>query len=269
MRKNAFLITTVLLLAHPSFTNSQIESGNNPRRNSSQNLTQPTILWDISEMGLFDETNKAYPIKAGRVTVNLDKQGALCPTGLGHLATDRDTVKEIQFVFTTEKAGDYWLHIKWNPGGSGKEQFEAFGNGKTIGKSDLIDAQQKPNQWFNEKMKIELNKGQNSVMLRQLSGDGLRCKTIVLCESQKCPAALKPTLKYRTLEEYEQVINEPGIIMDSFYVRLYAPKKRAKEAKVIFPYLAKAYDELYKIVGVHTKYRMVVYHFPEKSGIKL
>ena len=76
---------------------------------------------------------------------------------------------------------------------------------------------------------------------------------------------LNPSLKFPTLESYEAECAEPGIILDSTYVQLFAPKKKAKEAGIIFKYLVKAYDELYSIVGIHAEYKMVVYHFPENN----
>jgi hypothetical protein len=41
------------------------------------------------------------------------------------------------------------------------------------------------------------------------------------------------------------------------------PKRREKEAKIIFRYLVKAYDALYEIVGTHTKYKIAVIAYPK------
>ena len=76
---------------------------------------------------------------------------------------------------------------------------------------------------------------------------------------------LKPSLKFKTLSEYEAEIKEAGFLLKSDYVYLFAPKRKSKEAKTIFYYLTKAYDELYKIVGMHTEYIVAVYHFPENN----
>jgi hypothetical protein len=46
-------------------------------------------------------------------------------------------------------------------------------------------------------------------------------------------------------------------------VCFFAPGRREKEARIVFPYLVKAYDELYQIVGAHTNYKIVVYAFPK------
>src|SRR6185503_13569979 len=46
-------------------------------------------------------------------------------------------------------------------------------------------------------------------------------------------------------------------------VLFFVPKRREREARIVFPYLVKAYDALYEIVGVHTDYRMAVYAFPK------
>ncbi len=74
------------------------------------------------------------------------------------------------------------------------------------------------------------------------------------------PAGINPKLKYQTLADYEKAIQQPGVMLDSPHVRLFAPKARSYEAGVIFPYLVKAYDELYRITGRHTEYKVVVYH---------
>ncbi len=221
---------------------------------------QSCTIWDISESRFFDRTNKAYPIEDGCVIVNLHQQTVRCPTGMGHLASGRKSVKEIQFLFSTLQSGDCWLHITWNPGGSGNEQFEMSCNAVNVGKSALLDAQQKPDQWTAERFKLKLNNGENNVTLRLLSGDGLRFKNIVLCTSDKLP---KPNLKYPNLEAYEASIEEPGVMLDSRYVRLFTPGEKTTEAKIIFKYLIKAYDELYRLVGAHAEYKVVVYHFPE------
>jgi hypothetical protein len=76
---------------------------------------------------------------------------------------------------------------------------------------------------------------------------------------------LKPSLKFKTLSEYEAECKEPGVMLDSDFVIMFAPKAKAKEAKIIFGYLVKAYDELYRIVGRHTEYKMAVFHFPENN----
>ena len=77
--------------------------------------------------------------------------------------------------------------------------------------------------------------------------------------------AIKPKLEFATVEAYSNEIGEAGIMLDREHVRLFAPKTRETEASSIIEYLARAYDELYKIVGVHTQYKIVVYHFPKES----
>lgn len=76
---------------------------------------------------------------------------------------------------------------------------------------------------------------------------------------------LKPTLKFKTLSEYQTECKEQSIVLDSDFVIMFAPKKKAKEAKIIFGYLVKAYDELYRITGRHTEYKIAVFHFPENN----
>ena len=74
---------------------------------------------------------------------------------------------------------------------------------------------------------------------------------------------LKPSLKFKTIEEFEKEIGEPAVLLDSDNVCFFVPKRRDKEARIVFGYLVKAYDALYEIVGTHTNYKMVVYAFPK------
>jgi hypothetical protein len=73
---------------------------------------------------------------------------------------------------------------------------------------------------------------------------------------------LKPDLKYPDLEAFEAAIGQPGLLLKSDHLYLFAPKSREEGANVVFRYLVEAYDELYRIVGVNTKYIMAFYNFP-------
>ncbi len=227
---------------------------------------QPKALWHIGGQGLFDATNKAYAIEADAVTVNLSHTNTLCPTGLGHLASGRTSVKEIVFQFDAVDAGRFWLHVSWNPGGSGTEQFEVFCNGTNVGKSTLVDGRELPYQRIDEKFSVNPHKGLNAIIMRHLSGDGLRFRDILLSSSaelSELPSPLNPSLKYPNLKAYENAIKAKSVMFDSAYVRLFAPKMREKEASIIFEYLVKAYDRLHHLTGLHTEYKIVVYHFPQ------
>jgi len=228
-------------------------------------FADPDYIWNINESGLFDSTNKAYAAKDGIVTVDLKEQSSRFPTGLGHLASGREPVKDIRILFENEADRDYWLHISWNPGGSGREQFEVFYNSSSVGKSCVADAGEKPNQSITEKFKVKLDRGNSSITIRHLSGDGLRFKYVFLSRSDKEPLTplLNPDLKFPTLGAYEAECKEPGILLDDTRMQLFAPKKRAKEAKIVFAYLVKAYGQLYRLVGMHPEYKLVVYHFPK------
>jgi hypothetical protein len=237
-----------------------------PKASLYANSPRPNVLWHIGGQGLFDATNKAYTIEADSVTVNLGSSDTLCPTGLGHLASGRTSVKQIVFQFEAANAGRFWLHVSWNPGGSGNEQFEVYCNDKSLGKSSLVDGQEMPYQEIDEKFGVNLDKGPNIIKMKHLSGDGLRFRDILLSCSEDqsdLPSPLNPSLKYPTLKVYESAIKTRAIMLDSDYVRLFAPKMREKEASTIFEYLVRAYDQLYKLVGIHTQYKIVVYHFPE------
>lgn len=73
---------------------------------------------------------------------------------------------------------------------------------------------------------------------------------------------LNPNLKYPTLAAYESAIDSRGVLLQSEHVWLFAPIAAEAAANTIFPYLVRAYDALFEIVGAHTNYTMVVYHFP-------
>ena len=109
-----------------------------------QDLPKP--LWDIGGSGLFDRTDKAYAIDAnGVVVADLRQGGRVCPTGLGHLVSGRSSVKEIRLVFDCPAAGGYWLHVHWDPGGSGQEQFAVLQGDQDVGVGSLVDGGVWPN----------------------------------------------------------------------------------------------------------------------------
>ena len=76
---------------------------------------------------------------------------------------------------------------------------------------------------------------------------------------------LKPSLEFKTLEAFEKEIKEPALLLSSEHVCFFAPKRKEKEAAIVFPYLIAAYNELYLIVGVHTEYKIAVYAFPKRN----
>jgi len=224
----------------------------------------PEVVWDVAELGRFDPTHQGYPIENGLVIVDLSDGKSLCPVGLGHLASGRDPVRDIVLSYRVPRAGSYWFHVLWNPGGSGKEQFELLFNGMPTRKSRLVDGSETPEQQVAERFLLDHAAEENEILLRCLSGDGMRFVAILLSTGEEPPSPLSPTLKFPTLASYEAQIGEPGVISDSDRVRFYAPKRYRENASLVHQrYLVPAYDELYRIVGVHTKYRMVVYSLPE------
>ena len=74
---------------------------------------------------------------------------------------------------------------------------------------------------------------------------------------------VRPDLEFPTAEAYSAAIGEPGLVIDGAHVMFFAPKRREKEARIIAPYLERAYDVLYNATGVHTRWKITVYHFPE------
>jgi hypothetical protein len=77
---------------------------------------------------------------------------------------------------------------------------------------------------------------------------------------------LKPNLQFPTRESYEAAIKEPAVLLQSDHLWLFAPARKTAESNAIFKRLTAAYDELYRIVGVHTKYKLIVYHLPKGFG---
>jgi hypothetical protein len=77
---------------------------------------------------------------------------------------------------------------------------------------------------------------------------------------------LKPSLKFKTVREFERESREPAVLLDSANVCFFAPKRLEKEAAIILGYLVKAYDDLYQTVGVHTIYKLAVYAFPKGNS---
>jgi hypothetical protein len=73
---------------------------------------------------------------------------------------------------------------------------------------------------------------------------------------------LNPELRYPDLPSFEAAIGQPACLLKSEHVYLFASKAREEAATIVLPYLARAYDVLYGIVGVHTEYIIVVYNFP-------
>ena len=259
------ILVAVLLFFAPRVTVASDPATSSPStRVTSQAPRMADVPWDISSNGLFDKTNKDFPYENGIATVDLRSGRAPCPTGLGSLTSDRN-VRELHLKFRSPASADYCLHVQWDPGGSGREQFEVRMDGTSIGRSRLVEAGERPYEEVQDRFQVHVSEGEAELTLRYLSGDGLRFRNIVLNSGQEPPAPLNPELEFPTLADYGNEIKEPAIMLDSTHVRLFAPKTRQQEAQVIFGYLVKAYDELYQVIGIHTRFRIVVYHFPETS----
>ena len=163
-------------------------------------------VWDIAQLGLFDRANKAYALTDGRVEVDLAETGPQCPTGLGHLVSGRDTVRSIRLAFDCPEPGEYWLHIRWTPGGSGREQFAVLVGDEVAAKTRLVKAEDRPNAMIRDTLPLRLVKGPAALTLDHLSGDGLRFQQIALSRSPQPPHPVRPDLKYPTLASYEREI---------------------------------------------------------------
>ncbi len=72
-----------------------------------------------------------------------------------------------------------------------------------------------------------------------------------------------PDALYTNTQTFSQAIGRAAVMLDSPNVSLLAPKTRELAAAIVLPYLVRAYDELHKLVGVHTKYKILVYAYPK------
>lgn len=224
-------------------------------------------VWDMEEGGRFDRTGKGFSMEDGRVFVNVEDAKSLCPNGLRGPAKGTDSLREIVWRYRVRKAGAYWLHVVWDPGGSGKEQFEVVFNGKRVGTSQLKEGTKDPDEEVCEHFRLEHEGDEGEIRVRHVSGDGLIFARILLSEGEKMPMRIKPTLKFPTAASYGKEIGEPAVMIDGDYVRFYAPKRKEREARILHRYLVRAYEELYRIVGVHTKYKIVVYPLPKSNPL--
>ncbi|MHC4744017.1 MAG: hypothetical protein ACYS8Z_19030, partial [Planctomycetota bacterium] len=225
------------------------------------------VVWEIEQGGRFDRTGKGHVLDDGRVVVNVDDEKSLCPDGLRGAPRSPNSLREIVFLSEVAEGRAYWLHVVWDPGGKGKEQFEVLLNGKPVGTSQLIDGSENPNRRTAEHFRLEHKDGENEICLRHVSGDGLKFDRILLSVGEKMPGRIKPTLKFPAPASFAKEIGEPAVMIDGDYVRFYAPKRKEREARILHRYLVRAYEELYRITGVHTKYRIVVYPFPKSNPL--
>ena len=198
-------------------------------------------------------------------------------------------VKSIEVQYKAEREGTAWLHMVWDPGGSGVEQFRVVSNGVEAGISQQRDGSKAPGQTLHESFQIASHRGQNSLRLDYISGDGLHFHEMAPARTQDWPLSapaqakpdvspqtksseppapsgmpkLNPSLKFPTVEAYGQTIGERGILLESDYVWIFAPARLEQQARTIFPYLVRAYAVMMRTVGQPTEYKIVVYHFPE------
>jgi hypothetical protein len=77
------------------------------------------------------------------------------------------------------------------------------------------------------------------------------------------PHRLNPSIKYASLPSFEAAIGQPGCLLTSDHVWMFAPKSKEDAAGIVFPYLTKAYEFLRDITGTETEYAIVVYNFPK------
>src|ERR1051325_8758337 len=104
----------------------------------------------------------------------------------------------------------------------------------------------------------KMHSGRFAILFCLLCVPGLIVAQTSPSSRQASDQPLKPSLKFSDLASYEKEIAEPGVLLQSEHLWLFAPKSRSREANAIFKILVKAYDELYRIVGVHTKYKLIV-----------
>ncbi len=105
--------------------------------------------------------------------------------------------------------------------------------------------------------------GGHSGLAAFLASKGGRRSQAPVAAGARSLRRLKPSLKFKTVEEFQQAIGEPAVLLDSPNVCFFVPKRREPEARIVFGYLIKAYDALYRTVGMYADYKIVVYAFPK------
>ncbi len=260
----------------------------------------PVVIWDMSASGLLDETNRLYTIENKTVHVWPLTKPDKCPAGLGNIAEGKPDVNTIVITYDVARSGTYYLHIEWNPGGSGEERFEVLNNGQLIRKSEARHGEGNASN-TTDIFEVPHRKGTNVLTLHRLSGDGMHFLGVALTSvrdldtarqqtSNETPSAaasqpsdpqaepsqsetpaaqptkpavqtMKPDLKHPDVGSYSAAIGAQGMVLTSEHILFFAPQAASYSAQIIFPYLVKAYDELKAITGVDTKYKIVVYHF--------
>jgi len=248
-------------------------------------LPPQPILFDIGGNDQFDdsllydierEIDEKGRLKAKYVDVDLDLPEVRCPLGLGRWEQDRQPFHEIRFHFLAGVPGPYWLHVTWNGTRSlyqGLNQFEVISNGQSVGKSAVVDSGNAPDRWLEEKFEVQVVEGSNQLSLRLASAtsQGMMFKTLALCtyeDTSPLPRPVCPTmgkLYVQTLDDYERVIKEPGVMLDTKLVRMFAPRQKLDHAKIVLGYIIRIYNEYYRLIGAHTRYKPVIFCFPEKS----
>jgi hypothetical protein len=105
--------------------------------------------------------------------------------------------------------------------------------------------------------------GGHSALAALLLGKGAKRSQDESSADPGSARTLNPSLKFKTAAEFKKEIGEPAALLDSDNVCFFVPKRREKEAKIVFRYLVKAYDALYQTVGTHTKYKIAVMAYPK------
>jgi hypothetical protein len=218
---------------------------------------QDAVIWDLAELGRFDQTEKNFAVVDGRATVDLRSDNSWCPSSLGAVG-ERGFVREAVVVFESPTAATRWLHVSWNSGGIGKKQLEVACNGSVVGRTELVDAAATPDRSVVNCFEVSLKEGVNELAIRLVEGNGMQFTLLALSTSSARVVGISPNLKFARLEPYTEALGEPGIMLDSPHVRLMAPKRLEGEARVVFKYLIAGYDELRKITGIDTPYKVVV-----------
>ena len=224
-----------------------------------------STIWDLGGEGRISLDNKSIIMDGNRAVVDLRKTGSRCPRGIGGPGPNRKVITEVTFRYTPP-CQQSWLHIAWRTGTShnGKEQFDVILNGKKVGSSRLVDQASSLGWRVWECFKLKHKPGVNELLLRRVSGDSLLFDCLVLSATQQQPVPVRPFPKTPTLADYEDEIGEDAVQLDDERVRIYSPKRYERESKIVMKYLTKAYNELHRMTGVHTDYKIIVYHFPKE-----
>jgi len=235
------------------------------------------VLFHVGGDTLFDRDNlfrfDERPDDSRRVTVDLDARMVRCPFEMGERirGLGRERINgvrgphELALVFDNRfAAGTYRFHVLWRAAKDEGEGFEVICNGTHAGESGGPTPE--PDSWTRSQFRLPVREGRNQVIIRSRSPEVLivffDLALTTFEDMDALPRPVYPAARVTSVQDFEKVAREPGLILDSKYVRLVTGRSMEILAREFFPYLVKTYDAFYGITGVHTRYKLVLFATP-------